>query len=136
MKRYVSLAAIVLLLAGTAPRADAEVNRDIRCGGFPISYGLSFSTGPIHHQQASTVTAIAAVTDAGGSSRHPRAWVIWDQRGRAFLGLKKDSPAQLRKLWTDAEPLDFQGPGQQIRFTPLKTLPKQYALLDCPDALP
>jgi hypothetical protein len=79
--------------------------------------------------------AVAAVVRNDGDT-HARAWMIWDERGFAWLAIAKNSPADLRNLWLFPKPPEFHGPGIQVRFTALKKgLPTAYRILDCPDAL-
>jgi hypothetical protein len=62
--------------------------------------------------------------------------MVWDEKGMAWLGLRKNSPAALRKLWVFSDPPQFYGPGVQVRFTPMKSqgsLPTAYRLASCPD---
>lgn len=137
------LTPLVLLLVGSmlaslAPGGAATVNRTVGCGGFGLPYGASIgSSGPSRtRQRVSSVIAVAAVTVVGASEPRVQGWMIWDERGMAWLGLKKNSPPALRRLWVFTVPPDFRGPGVQVRFTPIKSLPKAYELTDCPDARP
>lgn len=109
----------------------------VGCGGFPLPYETTIaSRGPSATRQvASSVIAVAAVTR--GDDLRAKAWMVWDEGGFAWLGVAKDSPADLRDLWVFQQPPNFHGPGIQVRFTPLKKpLPKRYSLTACPRALP
>jgi hypothetical protein len=78
--------------------------------------------------------AVAAVT--GNDDFHALAWIVWDERGVGWLGIARSSPADLRAMWAFPVPPDFHGPGVQVRFTPFRTLPMRYQLLDCGRTLP
>lgn len=130
----------MLLFALTAGPSEASTvaARTVACGGFPLMYGTTIGgIGPsATDQRPSSVMAVAAVTLQ--HQVQAKAWIVWDERGYAWLGLSERSPADLKRLWGFREPLRFTGP---IRFTPTtkplpQYLPKQYRLTDCPDALP
>ena len=126
------------MVARVAPGDAAGANRTVGCGGFALPYGTPIgSSGPRRtRQRVSSVIAVAAVTAVSGSGLRAQGWMIWDERGMAWLGLKKGSPPALRRLWVFATPPDFHGSGIQVRFTPGKSLPPAYELTDCPDARP
>jgi hypothetical protein len=124
-----------ILLAVVSP-SDAAPSRRIACGGFPLPFDTTIgATGPSRaHLSVSSIIGLAAVIPAGGSDLTPRAWMIWDEKGMAWLALRKTSPAALRRKWVFPTAPDFSGPGIQVRFTPLKDpLPRGYQLASCPD---
>lgn len=132
---------VVLLLTGIAASsssAQAAIDRTVGCGGFPLPYGTTFgSAGPSRsRQQPRSVISVAAVTPTGSSDLHPRAWMVWDERGMAWLALKKTSPMDLQRLWLLSGRPTFDGQHFRVQFTPIKVFPNSYTLIDCPHALP
>lgn len=135
----IRLATILLATASfvtaIAP-AEAATSRAVSCGGFPLKFDTTIaSAGPsATRQYARSVVGLAAVIPANESDYVPRAWMVWDETGMAWLGLRRESPTALRRLWLFPKPPDFTGRGIQVRFTPLKgSLPRGYRLASCPD---
>jgi len=138
------MTAIVLaVLLMTQPQGGlpggANAARIVGCGGFPLQYGTTIgSVGPNNGKlRARSIIAVAAIASARGDA-HARAWIAWDERSTAWLGIAKNSPADLQQLWSLKAPPSFAGGvGTQVRFSPLtRPLPPKYDLVDCPDALP
>lgn len=138
MTKRIALALILILICASSIDAQPAVKHTVGCGGFLLPYGTSFgAAGPSRARlRASSVTAVAAVVPPESSDLHPRAWMVWDERGMPWLALTKKSPNDLKKLWSFPTPLEFGGGGPfQVRFTPLKApLPDTYALAACPYA--
>ena len=138
MKRLAAITFVLVSGVLATRTAQAADNNAVACGGFPLRYGTTIaSSGPTRAEQhASSVIALAAVTPVTGGSR-ARAWMVWDERGVGWLGIRRNSPSELRRLWTFPTQPDFTGPGVQVRFTPLtRPLPKTYRLTACSDSLP
>jgi hypothetical protein len=135
----IRLAATLLATASfvaTITPAQAVTSRTVTCGGFPLKFDTTIaSAGPSRTRQyARSVVGLAAVIPADESDYVPRAWMVWDETGMAWLGLRQTSPAPLRKLWLFPTQPQFYGPGVQVRFTPMKgSLPRGYKLASCPD---
>lgn len=116
----------------------ASVNADSPppiCGGFPLQYETTIGlTRPVgsHKNRASSVIALAGITR--GDSLVPLAWIVWDERGEAWLAVTRSTPKELTALWTMSKSeLDFSKyPELVVRFAPLlKPLPKAFSLVDC-----
>ena len=125
----------VLFLAALAVCTPAlAAAQTPQCGGFPLAYGTTIgSAGPTASaQQPRSVVALAAVTTT--SDTHALAWMIWDERGLAWLALGKRSPADLLQRWSFPNPPDFEH--APVQFSPFSaTLPAKYQLTYCSAAL-
>lgn len=120
----------------TVSPSYATPSRRIACGGFPLPFDTTIgATGPSRARLGvSSIMGLAPVITARGSDLVPRAWIIWDEKGTAWLALRKTSPTALKKMWVFPTPPDFSGPGIQVRFTLFKgPLPHGYQLASCPD---
>jgi len=134
--RYVS--AVVAFVVVTAHSYANAAVPSVECGGFPLPYYTTIGwSGPSKTDlRPSSVIAVAAVVAAGSSDNRARAWVVWDERGKAWIGVKKDSPADLIRAFFP-EPPNFDGRGARVHFALLGSeLPNLYRLEACPGAVP
>jgi hypothetical protein len=136
MNRITAIGMIAASFIAIVSPSDAAPSRRIACGGFPLPFDTTIgATGPSRTRLGvSSIMGLAPVIPAGGGDLVPRAWMIWDEKGTAWLALRKTSPTALMKMWVFPTPPDFSGPGIQVRFTLLKgPLPRGYQLASCPD---
>jgi hypothetical protein len=136
MKTPVMAVTLLAVCTAMSTQVNAENAREVQCGGIRLTYGTSIgSVGAVGRPQyASGIMAMAAVTT---DDLRARAWIVWDERARAWLALARKSPSDLQRLWIFDKKPDFSGPGIQVRWTYLKSaLPKRYQLTDCFDARP
>jgi hypothetical protein len=133
------LAAIITTLPQAGSRGSSGPPGSVGCGGFPLDYGTAIGAiGPSRSElRARSIIAVAAITPDRGDL-HARAWMVWDERGTAWLAIAKNSPNDLRQLWSlEPQPSFAGGVSLQVRFSPMtKPLPPKYRLVDCPDAKP
>ena len=137
MKIVVALGALLTVITA-APQAVGAVDLSVHCGSFPLSYGTTIGAVRTVHEKPriSSVVAVAAIT-ARADYIHARAWMVWDARGVGWLGLSRESPADLKRLWGFPKPPDFTGLTRQVRFSVLtKPLPESYQLTYCPVIVP
>jgi hypothetical protein len=115
MNRIVTIAMIAVSLITLASPSDAAPSRRIACGGFPLPFDTTIgATGPSRTRLGlSSIMGLAPVIPAGGGDLVPRAWMIWDEKGMAWLALRKTSPTALMKLW--AFPTRLISAGQASR---------------------
>lgn len=136
MNKVAAVILAVSVLLGAGERAGAA-DRAVGCGGAPLKYDLSIAlVGSLRgKQEVRSVVAVAAVVPADSSHPRPQAWMIWDERGMPWLGLKQTSPADLQSLWQMKGRPDFTN-WKLLRYTPVKLpLPRRYLLMACVDTV-